>query len=261
MAEDGDAASRLRAELELLEAMYPDAITFSDHTREVKYTHSPGSGPSASLVLRLPEDYPASGSPPDIISATGPGKADLRSAMKEAVAATAALSSGEEMLDAVIASFQDLLVAPKPGGVDERDDTGRAIQPPTAVQDTTPHSYRTVVVWLHHLLNTNKRKLALNPSFQPSDIAGITKPGYPGVLVFSGGRDAVDAHVAELRSQKWQAFQVRYDEVVSEGGDSEARLWRFTHQGIREVESMSDVAQAILDPTHREEFLTSIGVK
>ncbi|KAI3326806.1 hypothetical protein HD806DRAFT_488260 [Xylariaceae sp. AK1471] len=114
---------------------------------------------------------------------------------------------------------------------------------------------RTVVIWLHHLLNTNKRKLALNPSMTGSRISGVTKPGYPGLLIFSGEGSAVDSHVLELRNQRWQAFQIRYDT-----GDSE--VWQFKHgAGICEVESMSDVVQSIVDPQLREVFLGCIGVK
>ncbi|EXJ90514.1 hypothetical protein A1O1_03617 [Capronia coronata CBS 617.96] len=93
---------------------------------------------------------------------------------------------------------------------------------------------KTVIIWLHHLLALSKRKLAVTPttttttisttgttmssssSSSPSSsnsisISGLTKPGYPGIMVFSGPKDLVDAHVRELRGLNWQAFQVRYD--------------------------------------------------
>ena len=86
-------------------------------------------------------------------------------------------------------------------------------------------------------------------------VAGITKPGYPGVLIFSGEQTAVDAHCAELRNQRWQIFQVRYDESV-------LRPWKFSHLSkIVEVETMSEVAQSILDPRDRDTCLRAIGVK
>ncbi|KAL2396967.1 hypothetical protein ABEF93_005331 [Exophiala dermatitidis] len=86
------------------------------------------------------------------------------------------------------------------------------IKPPT----------KTVIIWLHHLLALSKRKLAVNPTVQTgppsssssssaSGISGLTKPGYPGIMIFSGPRDLVDAHVAQLKGLNWQAFQVRYD--------------------------------------------------
>ncbi|KAI1200780.1 hypothetical protein F5X97DRAFT_70617 [Nemania serpens] len=62
-----------------------------------------------------------------------------------------------------------------------------------------------------------------------------------------------------MRKQKWQAFEVRYD---TDDGGAPSEIWGFKHGvGIREVASMSDVAQSIVDPQQREIFLGSIGVK
>ncbi|KAH8166127.1 hypothetical protein CIB48_g2119 [Xylaria polymorpha] len=105
----------------------------------------------------------------------------------------------------------------------------------------------------------NKRKLALNPSMAGSKMSEVTKPGYPGVLVFSGERSAVASHVLELRSQRWRVFQVRYD---TDDGGVPSEIWRFKHgEGIREVKEISDVAQSFVDPQQRELFLCCIGVK
>jgi hypothetical protein len=248
-----EAVERLQAELELLLAMYPESLSYSPKARELKYLHrGDGSGPNhpAVLLLRLPDTYPLDGSP-EIISATGHCKEDLRSATKAAFSVIET-PAGEEVLDALLLAFRDL--------VSSLEDSRQvaASQATTGQSESEGNNVptnRTVVIWLHHLLNTNKRKLALNPSIAGSRISGITKPGYPGALIFSGERDAVDAHVAELRNQRWQAFQIRYD-----SGDGE--VWRFKHgAGIREVESMSDVVQSIVDPDQKEVFLGYIGVK
>ncbi|KAL2429948.1 hypothetical protein ABEF95_013413 [Exophiala dermatitidis] len=102
---------------------------------------------------------------------------------------------------------------------------------------------KTVIIWLHHLLALSKRKLAVTPSTTAhthtttgtlsssssvSGISGLTKPGYPGIMIFSGPRDLVDAHVAQLRALNWQAFQVRYDSdedeiIVSGTGGQSSR--------------------------------------
>ena len=247
-----EAADRLQAELELLEAMYPEAISFLPKAREVKYVHA---DPSGTLVLRLPDLYPAV-SLPEAITATGPRWEDLRSATKDAIAGLQ-LAPGEEVLDAIILSFQELLASCVPSNPMQGEQTGDARE---------KEQSRTVVIWLHHLLNTNKRKLALNPSISgPQPISGLTKPGYPGILVFSGPKTSVDAHVAELRAQRWQAFQVRYDsEDRTSGGDApkESDCWSFEHgTGIREVESMSELVQGLSDPRQREVFLDTVGVR
>ena len=67
-------------------------------------------------------------------------------------------------------------------------------------------SSKTVIIWLHHLLATSKRKLAIHPSISADLISGITKPGYPGVMLFTGLQHAVDDHVAELKGLNWAGF-------------------------------------------------------
>ncbi|KAI1126723.1 hypothetical protein F5Y10DRAFT_244198 [Nemania abortiva] len=250
-----EAAERFEAELDLLFAMYPDSLSFSPKARELKYLHCDdefGGKPPAVLLLRLPDTYPVNGSP-EIISATGCYKEDLRSAAKAAFCSIGA-PAGEEVLDVLLLAFRDLVLAQNS---DPRVATQKTDQ--SELDESNTHTNRTVIIWLHHLLNTNKRKLALSPSMASSTVSGVTKPGYPGVLVFSGERSAIESHISELRNQRWQAFQVRYD---TDDGEAPVEIWQFKHgAGIREVESMSDVAQSIVDPQHREVFLSAIGVK
>lgn len=61
-------------------------------------------------------------------------------------------------------------------------------------------------------------------------------------------------HVHALKAQNWQAFQVRYE------GDE---LWVLTHgEGVKEVESMSDVVKAIEGTVEQKaEFLKAVGIK
>lgn len=254
-----EAIERLGAELELLFAMYPESLVWSSKARELKYSHREEDHKErtpAVLVLRLPESYPLAGSP-QVISATGNRKEDLRSAAVSLFRSTET-PAGEEVLDALLLAFADLVSS---RAAHQTDGDGQTHSPTRADKHALP-SNRTVVIWLHHLLNTNKRKLALNPSVEGSKISGITKPGYPGVMIFCGEQNAVSSHVSELRSQKWQAFQIRFDSDDSDDSNDCQRVWRFSHgTGIQEVESMSDVAQAIDDVKQREVFLGSIGVR
>ncbi len=261
MATDG-AIGRLAAELELLQAMYPEAISFSPNAREIKYVHisdSDASTTAGTLLLRVPDLYPDEGLP-EVLSASGPQREDLRSSVKEAIA-NSRLTPGEEALDAVVLSFQELLSShasqlKEAGG--ER--AGSRPDRWNGVNDINDQS-RTVIIWLHHLLNTNKRKLALNPTILGPEIDGMAKPGYPGVLVFSGPKPSVDSHVSELRSQRWHAFQVRYDSEDDTEPDNKRR-WPFEHgMGIREFESMSDLVQGMSNPRQREVFLSVMGVR
>ncbi|KAI0854751.1 hypothetical protein F4860DRAFT_522503 [Xylaria cubensis] len=248
-----EAAERFEAELELLLAMYPESLSFSPKARELKYSHNSDDEARAKtpavLLLRLPDTYPLEGLP-EVISATGHYKEDLRSAARVAFGSIEA-PAGEEVLDALLLAFRDLATSQEDPRHNATTETIRNSEP--------QRTNRTVIIWLHHLLNTNKRKLALNPSMAGSKVSGITKPGYPGVLIFSGERSAIESHVSELRNQRWQAFQVRYD---TDDGGASSEIWRFMHgEGICEVESMSDIAKSIVDPQQRELFLGSIGIK
>ncbi|KAL1797030.1 hypothetical protein ACET3X_005570 [Alternaria dauci] len=234
--------TRLETELELLEAMYPEQTHHDPKSRELKFSHDS----HASLLLRLPERYPELGLP-DVISATDAAKNDLRTRVKDAVKELG-LAEGEEALDAIIAAFQQV--------VESAPVASDAISDATAGANGS--TFKTVIVWLHHLLNTNKRKSALLPPEVTPPVSGITKPGYPGVLVYSGPFTAVTEHVNDLKAKNWQAFQVRYEEE---------ELWHFAHgMGVVEVESMSEVVKSVetegaTGNTQKEKLLKAIGIR
>ncbi|KAH7126613.1 hypothetical protein B0J11DRAFT_433357 [Dendryphion nanum] len=243
-----DDESRLAMELELLEAMYPDQTTYSARSRDFKYNSH-----AALLHLRLPELYPEAGFP-EVLAANDASKRDIRDKTKASVRALE-LGQGEESLDAIIACFQELVAAEEERNDLQNnpriDDTSVAHAP----QSPTSEPSKTVVVWLHHLLALSKRKLATSP---PRHVCGITKPGYPGVMVFAGPRSAVNDHVNTLKAENWQAFQVRYE------GDE---LWEFGHgaETVREVETMAEVVKMLEagehGARHKGEFLKAVGIK
>lgn len=225
---------RLEAELELLEAMYPDQITYGSKTRELKYTSSEGT-----FTVRVPSGY-LSSELPEVLSASI-GRDDARQEVKRL---TQSLSAGEEVLDSLIAAFTELAEA----RTREVENEGQSASEGLSSSEGNAAS-ATVIIWLHHLLNTNKRKLALSP---PDGVSGITKPGYPGVLIYSGHAKSVQEHVAELKQQNWQAFQVRLESEDE---------WVFAHgRGVREVEGMRDVVGA-LGEARKEAFMEAMRMK
>jgi hypothetical protein len=227
--------SRLENEIELLEAMYPEQASYDSKARELKFTQD-----GALLHLRLPEVYPDSGLP-DVIAASDASRSDVRANTKAAVRELG-LVEGEESLDAIIAAFQQVLEASNT----TQNFTVGSNSNTTSKSDGS----KTVIIWLHHLLALTKRKLALSPT----TLSGITKPGYPGVMIFSGPASAVTEHVNTLKAENWQAFQVRFEEEV---------LWRFAHgKGVKEVETMADVVKSIeVEKGQKEEFLKAVGIK
>ncbi|KEF58892.1 uncharacterized protein A1O9_03735 [Exophiala aquamarina CBS 119918] len=301
-----ESPERLEAELSLLEAMYPSSITYAPRSRELWFKASSSSG---ELKLRLPDSYPGAGFP-TLISARDGAKNDLRDHTRRMIA-DLDLVEGEEGLDRIIVAFDALVYdliskATSPdaslsqqylesaesgsgsgsGSRSLRSDGTHAQEPKGA----DPMAPKTVIIWLHHLLATSKRKLAIAPSLTVASpatstpakvtapaisVSGLSKPGYPGIMIFSGAAALVDAHVRELKDLNWQAFQVRYDSSEDDGRGGAgglARRWKFKHEEedttaassaerIVEVETMADLVKGIVDEGDREVFLHAVGVK
>ncbi|KAK3068244.1 hypothetical protein LTR53_014355 [Teratosphaeriaceae sp. CCFEE 6253] len=227
---------RISIEVSLLESMYPDQMQYNAKAREVKYASTAGS-----FVLRLPTGY-LQDELPEVLSASA-GRVDLREPLKKQIEACAV---GEEVLDSIISAFGDL-AEEADHAMAERVAKGDSVPNSKAAQ---AQSHATIVVWLHHLLNTNKRKLALSPA--SPHVSGVTKPGYPGVLIYSGPAEAVHEHVNELKRQNWQAFQVRLE-------DDEP--WGFAHgTGVIEVEAMKEVV-AEIGGARKDLFMEAMRMK
>lgn len=238
-----DSEERLQAEIELLEAMYPDQIHYASKLRELKYT----SEQNAILAVILPSGYLQDELPTILSASSDGGKQDLRNQLKQHVQS---LTPGEEVLDSLVSTFTELAAASE---APSRDLTSSPIQGLLASKHapTPPSTTRaslTVIIYLHHLLNTHKRKLALSP---PPGISGVTKPGYPGVLIYSGPAEPVRQHVTELKGENWQAFQVRFE------GEEE---WIFGGNGVREVETMGEVVKAVGEE-RKEVFMGAMRMK
>ena len=275
-AEDSSEPSfRLETELALLQQMYPDHITFNSKSRDFKYT-SPNS-PNATLVLRLPQNYPVDEEEPQIISASDRARNDIRNKIQEAFDTIGSDEQGSEILDVLVHHFEEVAVEAMQANLaavsDEQSDSTNRKGVESGMKSVSQP--KTVIIWTHHLLNTSKRKLAITPSYStirvadhgqlvPVDISGITKPGYPGIMIFSGRSDLVDAHVKELRDQMWRAFQVRYDTTEElKLRDQMTKEWEFAccRSKIVEVETMSEIVQNIVDEENKRIFLKAVGLK
>jgi hypothetical protein len=223
--------------------MYPDELTFDARCGELSYKHQNGQ-----LCLRLSSLYPLSAFP-QVISAFGPSKNDIHDKLNDVISKQ---QLGESCLDAIIADFMDMTEGMTEKR-HEQDGSSNGVEV-DGLSETNVGG-KTVIIWLHHLLATSKRKQALSPtSGSPTSMSGITKPGYPGVLLFSGITDVVNAHVQLLKSLRWQAFQVRYE--------ADER-WIFSHgDGIIEVETMGEVVNELkLVDRGKETFMEAMKMK
>lgn len=223
--------ARLQDELTALQAIYPELVIWDERSREVRYKSEDGR---SSLILRLPDSYLVD-AVPDVISASA-GRLELRQEIRKILTDNGPTI---EQLDAIIDEFRALAQS----AISYERDPAEHVDEPSQPQSTAK---ATIVVWLHHLLNTNKRKQALSPG--SSAVSGYTKPGYPGVLLYTGAADAVQTHVQQLRSLNWQAFQVRIE------SDEE---WPLPHRGVVEVENISEIVSVLAKP-QREEFLAAV---
>ena len=220
-------------EIALLQSMYPDEVRWDQRSLQLSLKLANGT-----LELRLSDAYPSK-SLPFIIAARGQDGIDIRARANQIVTNQ---STGEPCLDTIVIEFIDLV-----DGLSAGTEAAQEAQQPSSSTART----KTVIIWLHHLLATGKRKLALS---QASTISGITKPGYPGVMIFSGPSDLVEAHVQELKQQRWQAFQVRYEADET---------WSFAHgHGIVEVESMGEVVADIAGSSDQKDaFMQVMKIK
>jgi len=200
--------------------MYPDQISWTAKERLFRYNSS-----TASFTLRLSDGY-LRDDVPDVVSATVDG-VDVREPLRRS---SQGCASGEEVLDSIVLEFNDIADSMR----NDTHEQTTSNAPPTRPNESSGPSKATIIVWLHHLLNTNKRKQALDP---PSSVSGVTKPGYPGVLIYSGAADGVREHVNALKQLNWQAFHVRYESEEE---------WSFAHgRNVKEVETMKDIVAEV----------------
>ena len=130
------------------------------------------------------------------------------------------------------------------------------IQPPSTSNTESAIPYKSIsqrpdsiiLIWFHHLLSTAKRKAIL--AFQ--SVRGISKPGYPGILVLQGSRNVLDVTVADLKVMRWQAMQVR--------GEIEGHE-KYLDEGIREVETVAEVVEEMESLGLRDWCLSALRMK
>lgn len=177
-----------------------------------------------SLHLALPASYPSNGQPIVGVSAQHVSESQLQS-LQTALSTIldGLVSSTEERLLQIIESFREhihtILTQP---AIDAVDPNATATTEPISITPTV-----VVLIWFHHLLSTTKRKAIKSLE----SLCGISKPGYPGILVLQGPKPALDEAITELKSMRWQAMQVR----------GEIECEKELESGIHEVEKVAEV--------------------
>lgn len=123
--------------------------------------------------------------------------------------------------------------------------------PGSSAQQQQQQIIKRTLLWSHHLLATSKRKAILTWSRELC-LGGYSRPGYPGAIFVEGEIANVDEFVRRMKALKWQALQVRAEEVVrggngngSSGGTKRGRICGDGSEGVVEVESLGEVVDGL----------------
>ncbi|KAF2143507.1 uncharacterized protein K452DRAFT_357804 [Aplosporella prunicola CBS 121167] len=238
MADTEENRERQLNEITLLETMYPEEI------RIIKNPQGPDEDfeleiqldTAHSLSFVLPWLYPTS-SPPHVFVSFGPGvqnddRKQLRARLREIVDRQV---PGIECVDLIVGDFKQALED------FESDRQAQAAQhaAPRPTHKTEEAEGLRVVLWMHHLLATSKRRAIVQLSKELS-LAGYSKPGYPGSVYVEGEASNVRSFVDELKSMRWQAIQERASEVTPVPA---LTLISSGQIGVEEVQGLGDIVE------------------
>lgn len=199
-----------------------------------------------TLQFTLPEKYPSNDNP--VVGLLAPSlckaqhqtvQARLNSILNDLA------SSSEERLLEIIESFREHIPVTLTPST-----TQSAVSESFAPARTEPaQDGRSIIVliWFHHLLSTTKRTAIKSLS----SLRGISKPGYPGILVLQGSKPAVGEAITELKSMRWQAIQVR----------GEVECQQQLQNGIHEVEKVAEVVAKMEEIGLEEWCLSALKMK
>ncbi|BGP21381.1 DUF1115 domain containing protein [Rhodotorula toruloides] len=177
----------------------------------------------------------------------------------------------------VLTALQEYLAAHPPAS---------ASHPSTPPNLTRPHHFgrlqlKTVLMWSHHLLATSKRKDIVAWSTE-LELWGLSKPGYPGVIIAEGLASNVDHFIQVVKSWQWKALQVRCEldgpviEPPPDFSPKEAATWAVrtkSHLGpvlgkdakekicVKEVEGLHEVGEIMRAAGLEDVFYTALKLQ
>jgi len=213
---------------------------------------------TAAITATLPREYPAS---PARISLSFPelGEAAREGLLRELrEAASRAASEDQECLAEIVqlvvergADLPQLL---------QRELHAQGHAPLDGSQGTDEPgatiSCGRRVIWFHHIKSLQKRKTILALAHE-ARLHGVSKPGFPGILLLEGCDALLDGVVGEIRSLRWQAMDLRY-EARAIGGPAACTLpyplVELPESGMGELSRICDGA----DAAWRDIFRTSV---
>lgn len=194
---------------------------------------------SYTLEITLPPKYPSQARPSVYLSCGDQVSTTDRKRARAALAEIAREQDppGDEVLDLIINGFRDLL--PSLTNTTNASTNDAPSSPHDAAGATHPSPpVKQVVIWSHHLLATSKRR-SIQTWSKELHLSGFARPGYPGAVFAEGEEDQVDEFVRRLKALRWQALQVRAEDIV------ESRVCGDGSDGVVECETLSEIAEML----------------
>lgn len=151
---------------------------------------------------------------------------------------------------------------------------------PSSLPSTGPIKLKCTLIWSHHLLATSKRKDIVSWSSE-LNLYGISKPGYPGVIVIEGSEENVDEFVWRIKQLQWKALQIRCEQDGAtikpppEVSPNDALEWVMRHKSqlgpslssdpaekicVREVEGLNELGELMRKSGLEDVFLTALKI-
>ena len=212
--------------------------------------------------MTLPQTYPSTCKPNVYLSCGGDVSTSQRKDARVALARIVEEQEANlEILDLIINAFLDVLatftsapdLSASSSDVKRRSGTNRQTDPSSS--NDQAQRIKHVVIWSHHLLATSKRR-AIQSWSKDLRITGYARPGHPGAIFAEGEESEIDDFVRRLKALRWQALQVRAEDLVDE------RIMGETlGEGIVEVETLGEIAEGLKGRSAETSLLFLEGMK
>jgi hypothetical protein len=126
---------------------------------------------------------------------------------------------------------------------------------PPEISSAKAQSISRTLLRTHHLLSTQKRKSILNWCSE-LQLWGISKVGYPGVIIVEGRKNDVDEFERRIKSLNWLALNTRWQEDGEEAklGPVVCKRVYSSRLKVIEVENVSEVGELMREAGLEEMF-------
>lgn len=115
-------------------------------------------------------------------------------------------------------------------------------------------------IYSHHIIASSKRS-AVCQTAKELGLSGISKIGWPGIIVFEGDEEACKEAVRFLTSLRWKQFVVRGEEVIKiEDGENVNSLRKFPTFSEYGAKEMKAAAAACREVGLENLFLTAMKI-